>query len=292
MPIFMNITSQAANGGTYTLAGKRLSFVTPANLPAAQEELWRNTTGISSTDWTSHFSARDLNLTMAVVANENDKVFTVSVSLAGDEPEGQTLTGFPKSSTGYLSMLYNLQDKDAGLMGANASSGLAARTGFIRKMMAGLQNFAETSQKVESVSTMSVGAGVYTWASYGATPTSIETAVPKLRQQWQRLAKTSHVSYVAPEIKDWIDRLSEAPTRETFRSIFVQAADDPCIAQSMKALLLGDLRFLDNPQHRYDSNEKGRVQYAMALNDDYRFYPQDPQFQAFFHQRLARLERN
>ena len=292
MAIFIRILSASENGGVYTPPSKRLTFAVPANLPANQHQIWQDTTGQSVEEWTAYFAHCPFDMTMAVIANQNEKKFLVSASLTDEPTDKSARMGYAKSSLGYISAQFDLADRDGGLMGANARSGSARRTGFIRNMVVGLQNFYEGPAQIERVSSMSVGAGVYTWASYGATPVLLDQAAGQLKRQWQALNRQDVAKSIAPQIGQWVENFSSLPTRETYRSIFLQAAENPPVAQGLKALLLGETDFLNKGTHRYEDSGSTAKKYAPALNDDYRFHPQDPQFQAFFRQRLAGLTRN
>lgn len=288
----MHLISTSENRGIYTPSSKRLSFVTPANLTEQQHILWQETTGQSIEEWTSHFASCPFAVNMAIVANQHEKKFLVSASFSDEPEDAPSRSGFAKSSLGYISFQFDMIDRDGGLMGANASSAGARRAGFIRNMMGGIQRFNESSAHIERISSMSVGAGVYTWASYGAVPVGLEAASRKLMQQWKKMTALPTADKIAPEVGQWIDRLGVTPTAQTYRSIFVEAAGNQSVAQSMKALLLGDPRFLTDPMHRYNSHERSPIKFEDCLNDDFRFHPQDPQFQSLIKHRVAGLERN
>lgn len=292
MSVFMHIMTTHQTGGIYTPPSRRLSFAAPANLPDVQRDVWERATGTTPQEWASHFARCAFPVAMTVVASPADRKFLVSASLSDIPADAQEVTGFAKSSLGYMSMMYDLADREAGIMGANAPSGHAQRTKFIAHMLEGFQSFAQTSRQVDKVTSMSVGAGVYTWASYGATPVTPVSLAWTLKRQWQKMCELPGAGLVVPLMTGWVDRFTAAPTAENFRSIFTQAAHEPRLTQGIKTLLLGDPRFLTDPNNRYQPSGPGQVIYAPPLNDDYCFRPQDPQFQAFLQQRLARLERN
>lgn len=290
MPIHLRIMPTSDHGGVFTPPSKRMTFAAPANLPAYQQEIWRMTTGISVQEWTSHFTHCEFDLTMTVMADPLSKRFAVAASLLRDQEPGQPVTGYAKHPQAYISLMYDLPDHEAGLLGANATAKAAQQTGFIGNMLAGFQNYSERTAKIKTIHSMSVGAGVYTWASYGAVPSEVSRTALSLREQWTKLKETHGDKNPSAAVGNWIERLREQPTATAFRSIFIEAAGDPRIRQSLKALLMGDARFLEDPAHRYSDSDKQSRRYAMALNDDYRFHPQDPQYQDFVRQRFASLK--
>jgi hypothetical protein len=265
-------------------------FAPPANLSGYQQEFWRMTTGISAQEWASHFEHCDFDMTMTAVVEPRTKSFSIAASLPRDQEPGKPVTGYPKHPQAYISLMYNLADHEAGLLGANATAKAAQQTGFIGNVLAGFQNYSDRTAKIKTIHSMSVGAGVYTWASYGAVPSELPRTISSLREQWAKLNEKHGDKNPSAAVGDWIERLRKERSHAAFRSIFSEAAGDPRIGQSLKALLMGDARFLEDPAHRYNDSDRQSRRYAMALNDDYRFYPQDPQFQDFVRQRFASLK--
>ena len=292
MTVYLRIIPTYDNSGGFTPPSKRrMVFALPDQLSGYQQEFWHMTTGLSVQEWASNFDHCDFDMTMTAVVEPHTKRFSVAASLPRDQEPGKPVTGYPKHPQAYISLMYNLADHEAGLMGANATSKAAQQTGFIGNVLAGFQNYSDRTAKIKKIHSMSAGAGVYAWASYGAVPSELPRTISSLCEQWKTLNEKHGDKNPSAAVGNWIERLQKEPTATAFRSIFTEAAGDPRIGQSLKALLMGDARFLEDPAHRYSDSDKQSRRYAMALNDDYRFHPQDPQFQAFFRQRLARLER-
>lgn len=297
MSVYLNLRTVEDSTQPAWPGGKRLSFMPAKYQTETLKNEWFDTTGMLLDVWASYFEPCPFDLALAVVSNPDHKSFTLTAGYVAERPQGDCVTQFSNASGNYVSFSYNLQNGSASLAGAHVASGAAHRAGFVGHVLTSLQNYAEETDAIQNMSVLSTQAGVYTWASYGAVPKDAAPFHGALQRQLEALAAKAPNLAVLPTLRKWVADYQQTSDDQMFRAIFKAAAESKAQGQtelsaSLKALFLGDARFLSSPQYRFSQMAATTADnFADPMNGMFIFTPQDAEFQRFFRARVEHLGR-
>jgi hypothetical protein len=268
-----------------------MRFAPARHIVPEKQDAWFETTGMFLSVFADYFDHAPFDVALSMNVSPRDRIFSLAIGYVTEKIRDHLVLQHEKPSAGYVTFFFNARRSVSSLRGATVQSRAAHNAGFLQHALTGVQNFCAETGVTDEMSVAATGAGVYTWASYGATPLNYETFIPSLVAQWNRIRSFFPENDLAPELGDWVTALQSRPNNQNFRSIFRKATHDPHIRDGLKALMLGDGYFLTDSHHRYQAHTEAGYPYGDPLNGNYRFLPQDSHFQNFFADRINALQR-
>lgn len=277
MTAYVNIKHRTADGMPDT--GRR-AFTRVAALPPEQRAIWDRTQRLALEEWIYPFEAMNAPVALTIAIDER-KICVVAGYV---ESPSDTFIQAVKPSAGYVSREFGKTGKGY-LHGANVDSRAAREKGFLPSIMHAFNNI-DMAVETHTVSIAAIGAGNYAWMSYGAVPAYRLEFSGYARGQWLRLCDEARARdlNVNPDLATWVHGIGQGDDA-TFRKPF-GIDTDASLRQSLKALVTGDIAFLQNAQHRFQNYADTPGIYAKPLNATLEMKLQDADQQRHFMRRI------
>lgn len=283
MGVYLHI-AELRNLGTTDAPKGSFQFLPLAKLPVHERVAWDQMNFMALEDFIAPFEREDVPVALTLVMQPRLREV---MAIAGfvNKPKRAGVVQVARPADGLITRVFHLNKNCVYFAQASVSD--AARTYAFTPRMLRAFDAVDLKAGASHTTINAVNAGPYVWMRYGAVPNIMKMFASAARVQWPAFlnaALNNNLEYDG-SVGAWLRSLNEDSSHKMFRAMFDKNAMK-LTQNTLKAVLLGNLQFLQEDNFRFTRGSGQTTYYADPMDLGLTFHTADRDFRTHFQTQI------